>query len=648
MQKLVFVAPLLAAAAFGQTGLYTLNGGTDSQSGRTYAPTSADQSAIYVINGGKLTLTDPVVTKTGNTSDTTKSSQYGLNAGILAASAGGVTISNGAISTASSGSNGLFATGSGSTVTMSGGSISTTGTASHGVDVTYGGAITLTNVTVSTTGDSASAGLSTDYGGGTVTATSVTVNTTGSRSPAVYSTGVITVTDSTLSATGGAGGVIDGANSIILNNTTLTGKNNGIRSFRSAKGSGSATITVNGGSFSTASGELFYVTANSGLTNAAAITVKGGATLNAGSGTLLKADTSSTATFTADAESLTGDLLADSTSKITAILQNGTSLKGVITNAGLSLDASSAWNVTGNSTLTSLAGAGISGSSVTNITGNGYTVTYDATLTVNSYLKGATYGLLKGGILTPAGSTAVAAPAIAGVTNAATGAVGLAPGAWVSIYGTNLALTTALATSADLVNGYLPMSFGGVSVTIDGMPAYVDYVSPDQLNVQAPADSTSGTVNVTVTTPSGAASATAAMRPVMPGIFTASGYVLAVRFGDSAIINGTGAQAPGYVTVAAANAGDILSIFATGLGATTPTVAPGLVFSGTYFACARVPVVTIGGVKADVSFSGLVGAGLYQINLQVPGSLAPGAYPVVITQDESSSPTSAVLRIAGK
>jgi uncharacterized protein (TIGR03437 family) len=224
--------------------------------------------------------------------------------------------------------------------------------------------------------------------------------------------------------------------------------------------------------------------------------------------------------------------------------------------------------------------------------------------------------------------------------------VGVAPAAWISIYGTKLSPAVAPASAADLVSGYLPTTLGDTSVTIDGKPAYMDYVSPTQINVQAPADSATGTVTVTVTDSSGSSSVTAAMQAVMPALFTASNYVLAVRPSDSTIINGTGATASGYTTAAAAHPGDILELYATGLGATTTSVDPGLAFSGTYYTSVTNPTVTVGNAAADVMWSGLVGAGLFQINLTVPTSLAAGTYPVLVSQAGVSSPSTAVVNIA--
>lgn len=207
-------------------------------------------------------------------------------------------------------------------------------------------------------------------------------------------------------STASAGAVIDGAHSITLTNSTLTGKLYGVKILRSTPGAGTATITVNGGSVTSTAGDLFYVTAAPGLTATAAILVKGEASLTAVTGNLLNADSASTVTFTADTETLTGNILSDATSTVATTLQNGSSLTGTITHAALTLDAASTWCVTGNSTLTVLTDpAGISDAYISNIDGGGYTVTYNAALPANAALKSRTYHLAGGGILTPAPST---------------------------------------------------------------------------------------------------------------------------------------------------------------------------------------------------------------------------------------------------
>jgi uncharacterized protein (TIGR03437 family) len=361
-----------------------------------------------------------------------------------------------------------------------------------------------------------------------------------------------------------------------------------------------------------------------------------------------------TVILTADGQIMTGDMVIDNISSLTLTMKNASSLTGAInaantaSAANLTLDSTSKWSLTADSYVTAFSDAsGISGSSVTNISGNGHNVYYSSSLSANSSLGAKTYSLVNGGYLLPVGSTVTASvPSInsGGVVNAASFVAGMAPGAWISIYGMNLALATDTVTSSEVVNGYLPITFGGAGVTIDGKAAYFSYASPAQLNVQAPADTNTGSVTVKVTTSAGSGSLAVNLSSVLPGLFTASNYVLAVRSSDSVIINGTGAAASGYTTAAAAHPGDILKIYATGLGDTTTTVAPGLVFSGAY-ATTAMPTVTIGGTVATVLYSGLIGAGLYQINLTVPSSLTTGTYPVVVTQNGVSSPTTAVMKI---
>jgi hypothetical protein len=112
--------------------------------------------------------------------------------------------------------------------------------------------------------------------------------------------------------------------------------------------------------------------------------------------------------------------------------------------------------VTANSVLTSLSeSAGVSGTSINNIEGNGFTVTYDQSLSANSYLGGKTYTLVNGGTLAPGTSiTSTDAPVIAaaGVLNAPSGVAGVTPGAWISIYGSNLSTSAVSAITADVVN----------------------------------------------------------------------------------------------------------------------------------------------------------------------------------------------------
>jgi len=664
--RLTFPCVLLAAAWAQQSppsgsgttvtynATYKLDGGTASQSNQTYTATATDTSGVWVTNSGALTLSNAVIRTSGNTSSSDNSSFYGLNAGLLATAAGSATVNGGSIATTGSGANGAFATGAGSSLTLNGVAINATGGGAHAVMATQGASLTLTNVAMNTTGGGASA-IATDRGGGTIKVTGGAIATTGSNSAGIYSTGTISVSGAVFKTTGAETAVIEGANSIALTDVTLTSTfpKWGVMIYQSMSGDATGTrgvFTMTGGSiaYTPSSGPLFYVT-----NSTAVITLKG-VTATTGSGVFLQAaagqwgnsgSNGGTANLTADAQTMTGDIVADASSVLAVTLKNGSSLTGAINHAasaktaGLALDAGSQWILTGDSYLSTLSDAdGISGAAVVNIAGNGHSVYYDATLSANSYLGGKTYALQAGGSLLPVGSVSTAVPAIVAVTNGASFVAGAAPGAWISIFGSNLATSTGSVTASDLVNGYLPSTFAGANVTIDGKPAYLSYASPTQINAQAPGGIAAGNASVVVATAAGNASFSVAVQNVMPGLFTASNYVLAVRPADSAVIDGTGAVA---------RPGDILELYATGLGATSTTVGAGLVFSGAY-PTTETPQVSIGGTGADVSYCGLVGAGLYQINVTVPPGLAAGTWPVIVTLGGVSSPATALLIVTAK
>jgi hypothetical protein len=400
------------------TGAYTLDGGTNTQSNQTYTASNTDQSGIYVLNGGNLTLNNVTVNTSGETSSADKSSFYGLNAGVLAATKSTITMTGGTISTTGSGANGAFATGDGSTVTLSNVTIIAEGDGGHGVMATLGGVANLTNVDMTTSG-AHSAPIATDRGGGTINVTGGTLNANGQDSPCYYSTGTLDIQNSTCNATGSETAVIEGANTINLTDSTLTtsvADKWGVMIYQSFSGDAQGSngiFTMTGGSLSytDASSPLFYVTNTTGN-----ITLKG-VHVNAASGILAKAEgndrwgtsgsNGGTIVLAADTQSLSGNLVADKISSITAALQNGSALNGAINPDNtaqavkLTIDSSSTWTVTADSYLSCLSDPnGISGTNITNITGDGHTVYYDASLC--SQLGGQTYTLNGSGTLTPA------------------------------------------------------------------------------------------------------------------------------------------------------------------------------------------------------------------------------------------------------
>jgi len=391
-------------------GAYAQSGGTSAQSNQTIVASNSDESSIKVTDAGTFTLSDSVITKTGETSSNENSDFYGLNAAVLAESGSTIKLTNCTVNTGANGANGVFATGSGSSVVLSDVVIKTTADGSRGVDATMSGSITCTDVNITTEGQHCAA-IATDRGSGNVTVTGGTMITSGEGSPGIYSTGNIKVSDSVITATGSEAAVIEGKNSISITDVTLSGaKKCGAMLYQSFSGDaevGISIFTMNGGSLTAAAGPLFYIT------NTNSIIELNGADLTAISGTLLtasadrwgnKGSNGGAVTFKAENENLVGNITCDNISSVALILQNSTSLTGSINaentanSMSLALDSTSEWNVTGNSCLTSLADED---STLANIKDNGYTVYYDAEDSKNSWLEGETYTLTDGGKLTP-------------------------------------------------------------------------------------------------------------------------------------------------------------------------------------------------------------------------------------------------------
>jgi uncharacterized protein (TIGR03437 family) len=146
----------------------------------------------------------------------------------------------------------------------------------------------------------------------------------------------------------------------------------------------------------------------------------------------------------------------------------------------------------------------------------------------------------------------------------------IAAGGFVSIYGTGFGDTSRSWTSSDFSGDNLPLSLDGVSVTINGKPAYVQYIGPTQINAIAPDDDTIGPVPVQVTTPLGASyTGTVLKQKASPGLFTyQSGttiYAAAIHV-DGTLVGPIGPSSRPAVP------GEVIEIYATGFGATTPAL----------------------------------------------------------------------------
>ena len=245
--------------------------------------------------------------------------------------------------------------------------------------------------------------------------------------------------------------------------------------------------------------------------------------------------------------------------------------------------------------------------------------------------------------VTPA---AAPTPAISpnGVVSGASFLPGIVPNSWVTILGTNLASTTDNWNNA-IVNGQLPATLDGVGVTIGGQPAYVNYVSPTQINVLAP-DVGAGSLSVTVTNSQGTSAAvTATSQSVGPAFFLWAGkYAVATRQDYTwAVANGTFPT----VTTVPAKPGDVIILWGTGFGPTNPAAPDGVEVPPNSYPTASPVTVTVGGASATVYGAALAPgfAGLYQVAIQIPPSAPNGDLPVVATITGAQSPSTTLITV---
>ena len=248
---------------------------------KSYESSNAEENAISV-SKANVTLDNVNVTKTGDSTSGDNSNFYGTNSGIIAKDGATLTIKNSEINTDADGANGVFSYGGsattnnsssdGTTINISDTKITTTGDNAGGIMTTGGGITNATNLDITTSGTS-SAAIRSDRGGGTVTVNQGTYKTTGKGSPTIYSTAEIAVKNAKLIATASEGVVIEGKNSVSLENVTLIDTNNELNGqsttykniflYQSMSGDaedGEATFISKNSNITTNKGDTLYVT----------------------------------------------------------------------------------------------------------------------------------------------------------------------------------------------------------------------------------------------------------------------------------------------------------------------------------------------------------------------------------------------------
>ena len=220
--------------------------------------------------------------------------------------------------------------------------------------------------------------------------------------------------------------------------------------------------------------------------------------------------------------------------------------------------------------------------------------------------------------------------AAGGVVNAATNQAGaVAPGSVVSLYGFGFSQDVIAAPGT---SGW-PKTLGGITVYVNGFEAPLQFVSPTQLNLQIPWEVGLGNGNAPFTVMLRGAS----MRGVRPGSPVSGTFT-------NTVTAPIGVYSPGIYAIAhldgtpvaarPVRAGDILVIYANGLGPVSNRPASGGISSSTPLSeTAQAPSVTIGGQPARVLFSGLAPdyVGAYQVNVQAPSGVTPGSAAVLVS-----------------
>ena len=329
---------------------------------------SNDSEHAIEVSGETAEYSNIKVTKTGDSEAGDEADFYGDNAAIFATDGATLTLTDIVVETDGLHANAVFSYGEGTTVNISD-SVITTG----------GGTMNATNLNIHTTGNS-SAAIRSDRGGGTVTVTGGTYTTDGKGSPVIYSTADITVSDAVLTSTSSQGVVVEGKNSVTLNNVTLVADNNSKNSdksewyqavmiYQSMSGDaavGAASFTMNGGSLTNVNGDVFFV--NNTVTS---ITLDNVEIVNEDdSGVFLRAAAAGWGTegsnggkvnLYLNSQTLVGDIVVDEVSAVNMYLASSSVYKGAVNGDNLDgaeiyveIDSGSKWVLTGDSYISSL------------------------------------------------------------------------------------------------------------------------------------------------------------------------------------------------------------------------------------------------------------------------------------------------------
>ena len=216
----------------------------------------------------------------------------------------------------------------------------------------------------------------------------------------------------------------------------------------------------------------------------------------------------------------------------------------------------------------------------------------------------------------------------------------ISPGSWIEIYGSNLAADSRSWTGADFTGINAPTSLDGTSVTIGGQSAFIDYISPGQVNALVPSNVATGTQPMIVTAPGGtSATYNVTVNPVEPGLlapssFNVGGTQYAVAlFSDGTYVLPAGAIAG--INSRPAMPGDEIVLYGVGFGPVTPAMPAGQLVQEANTLASDYSISIGGMLVASVPYAGLAPSytGLYQFNIVVPPEVGSGAVALTFMVD---------------
>lgn len=342
----------------------------------TFKSDTDGEHAIEV-SGEEAEYSNIGVSKTGD-ADGDEADFYGENSAVFATEKGTLTIKDSLIETSGRHANAVFSYGEGTAVNIADSVIEAQGDCSGGIMTTGGGTMNAENLTISTSGRS-SAAIRSDRGGGTVNVSKGYYKTTGMGSPVVYSTADITVSDAYMESTASQGIVVEGKNSVTLNNDTLIADNNtknsdkseyyqAVMIYQSMSGDaaeGTSSFTANGGSITNKNGDIFFVN-----NTATEISLSGTEITNEDAeGVFLRAEAAGwgnegsnggKVNMNASGQAINGDMLVDDVSTLNLYLKEKSAFTGSVNSSGQSGDVyveiedGSTWTLTADSYVSGL------------------------------------------------------------------------------------------------------------------------------------------------------------------------------------------------------------------------------------------------------------------------------------------------------